>query len=43
MIVMDLDSTLLESEKNVLPQTLAVLEKCREKGIFIAVATARPA
>ncbi|MCL2620431.1 MAG: HAD family hydrolase [Defluviitaleaceae bacterium] len=41
MIVMDLDGTLLRTDKTVSKYTLDVLAKCREKGIMIAIATAR--
>lgn len=41
MIVMDLDGTLLRTDKTVSSHTLGVLEKCRDMGIIIAIATAR--
>jgi Cof subfamily protein (haloacid dehalogenase superfamily) len=41
MIVMDLDGTLLNKDKKITPYTLSILEKCRKKGIKIALATAR--
>jgi Cof subfamily protein (haloacid dehalogenase superfamily) len=41
MVVSDLDQTLLHTEKFISPYTVSVLEKCREKGILIAFATAR--
>jgi Cof subfamily protein (haloacid dehalogenase superfamily) len=41
MIVSDLDQTLLHTEKFISPYTIAALQKCREKGILIAFATAR--
>ncbi len=41
-IVTDLDRTLLRSDKTISPYTLSVLRRCREKGIRLAVATARP-
>jgi len=43
MIVCDLDGTLLRSDKTMSQHTLDVLTKCREKGIIIAIATARSA
>jgi len=41
LIVADLDRTLLNDEKNISPYTLSILEKCKEKGIKVAFATAR--
>jgi Cof subfamily protein (haloacid dehalogenase superfamily) len=41
MIVMDLDGTLLNDEKNISDYNLSILEKCRNKGIKIVIATAR--
>jgi hydroxymethylpyrimidine pyrophosphatase-like HAD family hydrolase len=41
MVVSDLDQTLLHTLKFISPYTVSVLEKCREKGILIAFATAR--
>ena len=41
-IVVDLDRTLLRTDKTLSPYTLDVLNKCREKGMKIMVATARP-
>ena len=41
MIIMDLDGTLLNSDKNISDYTLSVLEKCRRKENKIAIATAR--
>ena len=41
MIITDLDETLLYSDKSISEYTISVLEKCREKGIKIAFATAR--
>lgn len=41
-IVVDLDRTLLHTDKSISAYTLGVLKKCREKGIKIMVATARP-
>ena len=42
MIVCDLDGTLLRTDKTVSDYTLEILEKCREKGVKFAIATARP-
>ena len=41
MIVMDLDRTLLSSDKEVSARNLAAIEACRGRGIVIGVATAR--
>ncbi len=41
-IITDLDRTLLHTDKSVSKYTLDVLKRCREKGIFIMAATARP-
>ena len=41
MIVMDLDNTLLRSDKTISDYTVTVLEKCRVMGIKTAFATAR--
>jgi len=41
MIVTDLDNTLLRSDKSISEYTISTLERCREKGIRIAAATAR--
>jgi len=42
MIVMDLDGTLLnDNDENISSYTLSILEKCKEKGIKIVIATAR--
>lgn len=41
MLAMDLDRTLLRRDKTVSAYTLGVLEKCREKGMKIVIATAR--
>ncbi len=40
-VVIDLDGTLLRSDGSISDYTLSVLERCREKGICIIVATAR--
>ena len=41
-IITDLDRTLLTTEKKISPCTLNVLKKCREKGILLMAASARP-
>lgn len=41
-IIVDLDRTLLHTDKTVSQYTIGVLKKCKEKGIEIMVATARP-
>ena len=41
MIITDLDNTLLRNNKSISEYTLSVLNKCRQKGIIIAFATAR--
>ncbi|MDR1399114.1 MAG: HAD-IIB family hydrolase [Treponema sp.] len=41
MIVMDLDGTLLDDNKNVSEYTLNVLKRAKNKGIKIVIATAR--
>lgn len=41
MIVLDLDNTFLHSDKSISDYSLSVLERCREQGIRIVVATAR--
>ena len=41
LIAVDLDGTVLHSDKTISSYTLAVLKKCRAKGIQLAVATAR--
>ena len=40
-VILDLDGTLLRSDKTVSERTLAVLEECKKKGMVIVVATAR--
>ena len=42
MIVTDLDSTLLRKNKTVSEYTESVFSKCRERGLLIVFATARP-
>jgi Cof subfamily protein (haloacid dehalogenase superfamily) len=41
IIVMDLDDTLLNSDKEITPYTLEQLEKCRAEGALIVIDTAR--
>jgi len=41
MIVMDLDGTLLNSEKNVSDYSVSILNECKNMGIKIVIATAR--
>lgn len=41
-VIVDLDRTLLRTDKTISPYTAAVLKECRKKGIKIMVATARP-
>ena len=41
MIALDLDGTILKSDESISKRSLATLEKCRKRGILIAIATAR--
>ena len=41
MIIMDLDGTLLKSDKSISNYSISILEECKRKGIKIAIATAR--
>jgi hydroxymethylpyrimidine pyrophosphatase-like HAD family hydrolase len=41
LIVIDLDGTLLRTDKSISAYTAEVLNRCREKGIKVAIATAR--
>lgn len=41
LILMDLDGTLLRSDKTISPHTVSVLEECRRRGYLIGIATAR--
>ena len=41
-IIMDLDRTLLHTDKTISEHTLQVLQTCHEKGILLMAATARP-
>ena len=42
VLIFDLDGTLIRSDKTISPFTLSVLQNCRQKGIKLMVATARP-
>ena len=42
MIVTDFDSTLLRKNKTISEYTLSVFQNCRDKGIKVVFATARP-
>lgn len=41
-VITDLDGTLLHTDKSVSEYTYRVLERCRERGILLMAATARP-
>ena len=41
LIVTDLDGTALKNNKDIAKETIAAFEKCHQKGIHIAIATAR--
>lgn len=41
-IILDLDGTVLRNDKQVSPHTLEVLNRCRELGMKIMIASARP-
>ncbi len=41
-IITDLDRTLMHTDKSISPYTEEILNRCRQKGILIMVATARP-
>lgn len=41
-IVVDLDRTLLHTDKKISPETIAVLQECKKHAMQIMVATARP-
>lgn len=43
LIALDLDGTLLRTDKSVSPRTLAALDACRDAGIHLAIASARGA
>lgn len=42
VIITDLDRTLLHTDKSVSDETVRVLKGCKEKGILVVAATARP-
>ena len=42
VIITDLDRTLLHTDKTISPYTLEVLKRCKEKGMLLMAATARP-
>lgn len=42
VVALDLDGTLLRSDGTISPRTLAALGRCREAGLRLVVATARP-
>ena len=41
-VIVDLDNTLLHTDKTLSEYTVSVLKKCKERGIKLLVATARP-
>lgn len=41
-VILDLDKTLLRSDRTISLYTQSVLRRCREKGVRIVIATARP-
>lgn len=41
-VIVDLDRTLLRTDKTISPYTAAVLGECRRRGIWLVAATARP-
>ena len=41
MILTDLDNTLLKSDGSISEKTLDILQKCRQQGMLLAIATAR--
>ena len=41
LILTDLDHTLLRQDGSISDETIAVLNECRDKGILLAIATAR--
>ena len=42
LITIDLDGTLLDKDKNVTDKNLEAIKKCKEKGIYVVIATGRP-
>ena len=43
LIALDLDATLLDSQKKISPRNLAALERAREMGVLMVPVTGRPA
>ena len=43
LIALDLDATLLDSQKKISPRNLAALERARQMGILVVPVTGRPA
>ena len=43
LIALDLDATLLDSQKTISPRNLAALERAREMGVLMVPVTGRPA
>ena len=41
-IITDLDKTLLHTDRTLSEYTVAILQKCRNRGIAVMAATARP-
>ena len=41
LLLLDLDGTLLQSDKTISTRTLSALKKCRENDILIGVSTSR--
>lgn len=41
LLLFDLDGTLLRTDKTISPETLKAINRCREKGYFIGISTAR--
>ena len=41
LIVTDLDGTALNNNKEITTETIKAFERCRKKGIHIAIATAK--
>ena len=41
-IIVDLDGTLLHTDKIISPYTRNILKKCKQRGIYLIIATARP-
>lgn len=42
VVALDLDGTLLRSDETISERTMCALDRCREAGVMIVVATARP-